>query len=156
MQRKVITVKRSQLFNSDIYQLDLSLESQLKSQIPRTLRLLPAEYPHFPEQSQFLQAQPFKKKNKVIENVHFSIKLPNIFDQDCSFVSLTLCIFEKYMVNREMNVPCSIYTGNCFGRTPRQVNVLRMKTFIFSWVHEYGFVNFNSQQKGDFFKIETL
>ena len=31
-----------------------------------------------------------------------------------------------------------------------------MKTFIFSWVHEYGFVNFNSQQKNNSLKIETL
>ena len=31
-----------------------------------------------------------------------------------------------------------------------------MKTFIFSWVHEYGFVNFNSHQKRNFLKIRTL
>ena len=34
--------------------------------------------------------------------------------------------------------------------------VLRMKTFIFSWVHEYGFVNFNPQQKRNSLKVETL
>ena len=63
------------------------------------------DYLHFPEQSQFLRAQPFKKKNTGIENVHFSRKLPNIFDQDFSFVSLALYIIKKYMVIREMNVP---------------------------------------------------
>ena len=31
-----------------------------------------------------------------------------------------------------------------------------MKTFIFSWVQEYGFVNFNSQQKRKSFKIEIF
>ena len=46
--------------------------------------------------------------------------------------------------------------GNSFGRTQRQVYDLHMKTFIFSWVHEYGFVNFNSQQKNNSLKIETL
>ena len=69
------------------------------------MRPLPAEYPQFPEQSQFLHAQRFKKKNAGTENLYFSRKLPNIFDQDRSFVSLTLRMFDKSMVIREMNVP---------------------------------------------------
>ena len=44
----------------------------------------------------------------------FSRKLPNVFDQDCSFVSLTLCIFEKHMVIREMNVPLLNLDGKLF------------------------------------------
>ena len=43
--------------------------------------------------------------------MHSSRKLSNVFDQDCNFVSLTLCIFEKYMVNREINVPLLNLSG---------------------------------------------
>ena len=44
----------------------------------------------------------------------FSRKLPNIFDQDCSFVSLTLCIFEKYIMINELNVPLLNLHGKLF------------------------------------------
>ena len=51
------------------------------------------------------------------------------------------------MVNREMNVPLVNLHGKLFWNNTKTSVFLRMKTFIFSWVHEYVFVNFNSQQK---------
>ena len=51
--------------------------------------------------------------------MHFSRKLPNIFDQDCSFVSLTLCIFEKYMVILEMKVPLVKLHGKLFWKNTK-------------------------------------
>ena len=51
--------------------------------------------------------------------MYFSRKLPNIFDQDCSFVSLTLSIFEKYMMIREMNVPLLNLHGKLFWKNTK-------------------------------------
>ena len=49
----------------------------------------------------------------------FSRKLRNIFDQDCSFVSLALCIFETYMVIRKMNVPLLNLHGKLFWKNTK-------------------------------------
>ena len=51
--------------------------------------------------------------------MHFLRKLPNIFDQVCSFVSLTLSIFEKYMVIREMNLPLLNLHGKLFWKNTK-------------------------------------
>ena len=71
--------------------------------------------------------------------MHFSRKLPNIFNQDCSFVSLTLCIFEKYKVIREMNVPLLNFHGKLFWKSTKTSVCFANEDFhIFMRTH-YGF-----------------